>query len=119
MAELRFGRVSSIDYKSGMISVYYPDRSGNVTDKLPMLSNGEINMPNIGAEVAVLHLTNDCSKGLVLGKIWNERNKPLIASAGVFYKEFERDKAFVKYDTVSGKLTVKAPSIEIVKGDDV
>ena len=61
MAEknIRIGRVSSIDYGSGMISVTYPDLDDSVTDDLPVFSMGdEYKMPPVGAEVLVLHLSN-------------------------------------------------------------
>ncbi|WP_418443651.1 hypothetical protein [Blautia sp.] len=60
MAEknIRIGRVSSIDYGSGMISVTYPDLDDSVTDDLPVFSMGdEYKMPPVGAEVLVLHST--------------------------------------------------------------
>ena len=38
MAELRIGKVSSIDYDNGMIRVLYTDRDGAVTKSLPMLT---------------------------------------------------------------------------------
>ena len=43
MAEknIRIGRVSSIDYGSGMISVTYPDLDDSVTDDLPVFSMGD------------------------------------------------------------------------------
>lgn len=42
MAEknIRIGRVSSIDYGSGMISVTYPDLDDSVTDDLPVFQWG-------------------------------------------------------------------------------
>ena len=61
MAEknIRIGRVSSIDYGNGMISVTYPDLDDSVTDDLPVFSMGdEYKMPPVGAEVLVLHLSN-------------------------------------------------------------
>lgn len=117
MSELRFGKVSSIDYTAGMISVYYPDKSNCVTGKLPVLANGEYNMPAIGDEVAVLHMADDLSDGVVLGKVWNTRNNPKECASGIFYKELKDNKAFIKYDAKTGKLTVKAPIVEIVEDD--
>ena len=83
MAELRFGRVSSIDYQTGRVSVYYSDRSKCVTDFLPMISNGIYIMPKIGAKVAVIHLTHDLSEGVVLGTLWEGSNKPADGSPDI------------------------------------
>lgn len=61
MAErlIRIGKVSSIDYANGMISVTYPDMDGATTDNFPVFSlTDEYKMPGIGQEVLVLHLSN-------------------------------------------------------------
>jgi len=69
--QLRVGRVSSIDYQHGMVSVTYPDRGDNTTQLLPTLSNGRYWMPAIGDLVVVAHFAGDSSTGIVLGKISN------------------------------------------------
>lgn len=51
MAErlIRIGKVSSIDYANGMISVTYPDMDGATTDNFPVFSlTDEYKMPGIG-----------------------------------------------------------------------
>lgn len=95
MAEknIRIGRVSSIDYGSGMISVTYPDLDDSVTDDLPVFSMGdEYKMPPVGAEVLVLHLSNGCAAGVVMGRYWNEANKPSVSGKGVFRQGTRREK---------------------------
>ena len=43
---IRIGKVSSVDYGSGMIKVTYPDLDNSVTDDLPYLTfNDEYKMP--------------------------------------------------------------------------
>lgn len=69
--QLRVGRVSSIDYQHGMVSVTYPDRGDSTTQLLPTLSNGRYWMPAIGDLVVVAHFAGDSSTGIVLGKISN------------------------------------------------
>ena len=99
MAEknIRIGRVSSIDYGSGMISVTYPDLDDSVTDDLPVFSMGdEYKMPPVGAEVLVLHLSNGCAAGVVMGRYWNEANKPSVSGKGVFRKELGEKKGEAK-----------------------
>lgn len=110
MAEknIRIGRVSSIDYGSGMISVTYPDLDDSVTDDLPVFSMGdEYKMPPVGAEVLVLHLSNGCAAGVVMGRYWNEANKPSVSGKGVFRKELgeKKGEAYIQYK--GGNMTLK------------
>ena len=113
--DFRIGKVSSIDYSSGMISVYYPGVD-NVTNKLPMIANKQYNMPEIGDEVVVLHKTDNPSVGVVLGTVWNAQNKPLEASPQVFCLQLEKNKAYIKYNKETGILTIKAPIVKTEEG---
>ena len=57
--ENRIGTVSSVDAATGMVSVVYEDRDGEVTELLPYATfNDEYKLPQIGAKVVVLHLSN-------------------------------------------------------------
>lgn len=110
MAEknIRLGKVSSINYKKGMISVTYPDLDDSVTDDLPVFSlTDEYKMPPVGAEVFVLHLSNGCTAGVVMGRYWNEDNKPPISGKGVFRKELGESfgEAYIQYK--GGDITLK------------
>ena len=105
MAEknIRIGRVSSIDYENGMISVTYPDLDDSVTDDLPVFSMGdEYKMPPV-----VLHLSNGCAAGVVMGRYWNEANKPSVSGKGVFRKELgeKKGEAYIQYK--GGNMTLK------------
>lgn len=110
MAEkyVRIGKVSSIDYEKGMISVTYPDLDDSVTDVLPVFSmTDEYKMPSIGAEVLVMHLSNGCTAGVVMGKYWNEANRPPISGKNVFRKELggKFGEAYIQY--ANGNITLK------------
>ncbi len=110
MAEknIRLGKVSSVNYKKGMISVTYPDLDDSVTDDLPVFSlTDEYKMPPVGAEVLVLHLSNGCTAGVVMGRYWNEDNKPPISGKGVFRKELGESfgEAYIQYK--GGDITLK------------
>ena len=115
MAELRFGRVSSVDYETGRVSVYYSDKSKCVTDLLPMVSNGVYIMPKIGAKVAVIHLTHDLSEGVVLGTLWGGTNVPEDGSPDIVRMGLDGEDAFIKYDKADRILTVKAPTVRIIE----
>ena len=108
MAErlIRLGKVSSVDYANGMISVTYPDMDGATTDSFPMFSlTDEYKMPGIGQEVLVLHLSNGQSAGVVMGKYWNKGNTPP-ASGNVFRKELGQEfgEAYIQYS--NGNITL-------------
>lgn len=117
MAELRFGRVSSVDYETGRISVYYSDRSKCVTDLLPMVSNGLYIMPKIGAKVAVIHLTHDLSQGVVLGTIWEGLNVPMDGTPNTVHIGLDGEDAFIEYNKADKILKVKAPTVNIIQNE--
>ena len=84
---IRVGRVSSVDYVNGMVSVVYPDRDSMVTRKLPFFSHcGEYMMPDVDDEVIVCHLSDNSANGVVMGKFWDGDNTPPVNGAGKFYK---------------------------------
>ena len=74
-AEIRVGKVSSIDYPSGMIRVVYHDKDDDVTRLIPLFSS-EYAMPPVGALVAVVHLSNGAEAGVVLGRPWSAKLTP-------------------------------------------
>ena len=81
---IRIGKVSSVDYGSGMIKVVYPDLDNSVTDDLPYLTfNDEYKMPKVGASVLVVHLSNGAAAGIVCGTYWNDA--PLLSTGKHHY----------------------------------
>ncbi|MCI7097539.1 MAG: phage baseplate assembly protein V [Lachnospiraceae bacterium] len=109
---LRIGRVSAINYPHGMISVTYPDLDDAVTDYLPMLAVGdEYKMPGIGEEVLVIHMPNGYAGGIVLGKYWNEDNRPAKSGKDVYRKEFgqKQGEAYLEYS--NDRLLIHAKKI--------
>lgn len=81
---IRVGRISNVDYATGMASIYYEDKTAAVTAMLPMLSNGEFNLPGVGDLVLVSHLSNDTTQGVILGTFWNDKNTPDFPGPGFF-----------------------------------
>ena len=75
-SEVRFGNVSSIDYEAGKCEVTYPDRDDTVTEMVPFLSNGEYQTPEVDDLVLVLHPGESPEDAVVVGTVWNEKNKP-------------------------------------------
>ncbi len=110
--DLRIGKVSTVNYKTGMVSVIYEEESNAVTAKMPCLSfNGEYKMPKADDYVAVAYLSNGSSIGLILGSFWNETNKPQHSGKGVYFKELSPE-AYILFE--NNTLTIKAPNIKVV-----
>ena len=114
MAEklIRIGRVSSINYETGMIKILYPDLDDSVTDDLPYISlNGEYKMPSIGQNVLVLHLSNGTAAGVIMGPFWNEGDPPPEGGADLFRKDISKTpgESYVRYE--DGTLKIKAPTL--------
>lgn len=126
MSEFRIGYVSSIDYENGLCEVHYPDRDDTVTEKVPFISNREYSMPEVGDLVAVLHPGDSPEDAVVLGTIWNEKNKPVEGKKGTYRKEYsnKNGQAYRKFDAdakeltdkVKGKKILEAESLEIKVG---
>lgn len=96
MAEklIRIGKISKIDYETGMAEVTYPDMDNSVTALFPIVNlNEEYKMPEIGEEVLVLHLSNGAASGLILGPFWNEANKPAVNGKTSSGRNSQRAKA--------------------------
>ena len=76
--EGRIGFVSSFDRRSGMATIYYPDRSGEVTSRLPVFAPfGILQELKKGEAVFVLHLSNGGEAGIVLGGYSAEGDVPM------------------------------------------
>lgn len=111
---IRKGRVSSVNYDTGMMRVTYKDRDGEVTPEIPMLNNNmEYSMPAIGQDVLVAHLANGSSRGVVLGPIWNQENVPAEAGKDLYRKDFSSRKgvAYTEYDDKTGAYRIKAANL--------
>lgn len=107
---IRIGKVSTVDYEAGMVSVTYPEMDADTTNKFPVLAmSDEYKMPAVGQEVLVLHLPTGQAAGVVLGKMWNKTNKPRKAGEHVYSHEFgdEPGESYVEYDSADGDLKFK------------
>ena len=68
--DVRIGFVSSFDAGSGTASIYYPDRSGMVTQKMKIFAPfGCRQTLAKDDQVLVLHLSNGGEAGVIIGKI--------------------------------------------------
>ncbi len=113
-AENRIGTVSSTDAETGMVSVLYRDRDGEVTQMLPYATfNGEYKLPQVGDKVIVIHLSNGKEMAVVLGTYWN-KNHPA-RNPGAYHKELG-ERAYFNYHR--GVLTIAAEHIQLTATED-
>ncbi|MCI2105399.1 MAG: hypothetical protein LKK00_01580 [Intestinimonas sp.] len=116
--EIRLGKVSAVDYATGMVRVVYHEKDDSVTRMIPLLSS-EYAMPEVEDQVLVLHLSNGAEAGVVIGRPWSKKNKPPEGAAGLYRKDMARTpgEAMIRYKdgtftlkvnnaVVSGNLTV-------------
>lgn len=110
--EIRLGKVSAIDYATGMVRVVYHEKDDSVTRPVPLISD-EYQMPEIGDQVLVLHLSNGSEAGVVLGRPWSEKNKPPEGAAGLYRKDMASapGEAMIRYK--GGTMTIKAGSVVV------
>ena len=115
-SEIRIGKVSSVDYEKGMMRITYRDKDESVTVDFAMLNyNDEYRMPQVGQQVAVAHMSNGSSRGVILGEVWNKKNLPHEAGKDLYRKDLSRQKdaAYIRYDDESGEYLVKAANLHI------
>lgn len=110
--EIRIGKVSSVDYAAGLVRVVYHDKDDSVTAPMPMLAN-EYQMPKVGDQVVVLHLSNGAEAGVVLGRYWTNKNEPPGGKDGLYRKDLGKEpgEAMIRYE--AGTITISAPAVVI------
>ena len=115
-SEIRIGKVSSVDYETGMARVTYRDKDDSVTINLPTMNfNDEYRMPEPGQDVVVAHLSNGSSRAVLLGTVWNRKNVPTEGGREIYRKDLSREKnaAYVRYSDDTGEYLVKAANVHI------
>ena len=92
-SEIRIGKVSSVNYETGMARVTYRDKDESVTMELPMMNfHDEYRMPEPEQDVVVAHLSNGSSRAVLLGTVWNKKNIPRETGEQLYRKDFSRKK---------------------------
>ena len=103
---VRVGFISSVNQEAGTARIYYPDREAT-TAELPLFSGwGETAFPEPGEQVVVIHLSNDTSSGIVLGKFYDETAMP---QPGAEYTKWLGKKAYIKVQ--NGGVTIHADNL--------
>ena len=111
MVTLFYGKISSIDYKSGMADITLQERENQVIQGAPFLSM-VYEMPKPGEIVAVLfeELDGQIGKGVVLGRLFIDDNKPAESGTDIFYKQFTGGSG-IKYDPVTEALEIRVKKV--------
>ncbi|MDE7246393.1 MAG: phage baseplate assembly protein V [Lachnospiraceae bacterium] len=115
-SEIRIGKVSSVDYETGMARVTYRDKDDSVTIHLATMNfNDEYRMPEPGQDVVVAHLSNGSSRAVLLGTVWNRKNIPTEGGREIYRKDLSREKnaAYVRYSDKTGEYLIKAANVHI------
>ncbi len=115
-SEMRVGRVSSVNYESGMARVVYRDKDDTVTAEFPILTNNsEYRMPEVGQEVLVAHLSNGSSRGAIIGTLWNRKNVPYEGGKDLYRKELssKKDAAYVRYCDETGEYLIRVANLHL------
>ena len=99
-SEVRFGRVSNIDYPAGTCEVTYKDRDETVTKQVSFISNRQYIIPKVGDLLIVLHPGTQSEDAVVLGTIWNNVNTTAEGYEGLYRKDYdlEQGKCYRRYD---------------------
>ena len=102
-SEIRIGRVSSVNYETGMARVTYRDK------------DEKYRMPEIGQQVLVAHLSNGSSRGAIIGTVWNQKNIPKESGKGLYRKDLSayKDAAYIRYSDETGEYLVKAANLHL------
>lgn len=74
----------------------------------------EYNPPEIGDMVLAIFLSNDSTQGFVIGKPYNDLNRPKNGKKGIVRKDYDID-AFIEYDKATKTLFIEAQNI-VFKG---
>lgn len=115
-SEIRVGRISSINYETGMARTTYRDKDETVTAEFPIMTNNdEYRMPEVGQDVLVAHLSNGSSRGAILGTLWNKKYAPKESGKGLYRKDFSKKKnaAYARYDDATGEYLLKSANVHI------
>lgn len=99
---------------TGMVSVIYEDKDGEVTELLPYLTfNDEYKLPKLGEKVLVVHLSNGSEMGIVLGTYWNKHHAA--GNLGEYHKDLGEG-AYLTYK--ENTLFIAAKHIELIASAD-
>lgn len=118
---VRIGEVSSVNEKDCTVKVVFQEFDNNlVSYDLPVmvkqsLVNKDYYLPDVNEQVICIFLATGLESGFVLGSLYNEEDKPLIANANKRSITFS-DGAYIEYDREKHELNISAKTMNL-KGD--
>lgn len=113
MVVLFYGKVSSINYAAGTADIALQEKENQIIREVPFLAMC-YEMPSPGDVVAVLfeEIDGQIGKGVVLGKLFLDGNKPSETGPDIFYKQFT-DGTSVKYTPAKKEMEVNVKKIVV------
>ena len=117
---IRIGKISSVEYDTGMVRVVYHDQDDAVSRPIPLLSF-EYLMPEVDDQVLVLHLSNGTEAGIVIGRPWSGKRKPPESGEGLYRKDFANEfgKAYLRFAMQEDeKMTLHVKNL-VIEADSV
>ncbi|MGN0706572.1 MAG: hypothetical protein ACI4JC_01050 [Faecalibacterium sp.] len=117
---IRVGKISSVEYDTGMVRVVYHDQDDAVSRPIPLLSF-EYLMPEVDDQVLVLHLSNGTEAGIVIGRPWSGKRKPPESGEGLYRKDFSNEfgKAYLRFAMQDDeKMTLHVKNL-VIEADSV
>lgn len=113
MATLFYGSISTVNYEGGTADIALSDRENQIIQNVPFLA-AFYEMPASGDVVAVLFedIDGQIGKGIILGKMFLQDNRPKETGKGIFYKEFS-DGAAVKYTPKTEQLEIATKKVVV------
>lgn len=113
MVTLFYAKISSIEYALGTANIALQERENQVIEGVPFLAT-YYEMPKPGEVIVVLfeEINGQIGKGVILGKLFLDENKPTEYGKDIFYKQFA-DGAGVKYIPDRKELEVKVKKVVV------
>ncbi|WP_302364745.1 phage baseplate assembly protein V [Pyramidobacter piscolens] len=121
---IRVGEVSAIYPERGTARVYLPDLNV-VTDECPVIvpaavKSRDYRMPEVGETVIAAFLGNGVESGFILGCLYNEKDRALVADADVRHWTMEGAGA-IEFNRREGSVLIVDASGSVIKmsGGDI
>lgn len=108
---IRIGTVESVNYKEGTVRLVFEELDDSLSFDLPVIST-EYNMPSVGDQVVAIFLSKDSMDGFVIGKPFNDDNKPLNGKKNIIRKDYDKSN-YIEFDKNTETLTVNIKNIII------
>ncbi len=117
---VRFGTVSNYDAQRHMARIKFPDRDDIISGWLPVsvinsAGNHDEAHLDIDSHVLCLMQGNGTESGVVMGSIYDDKNKPLTGNPNVRCTEYE-DGTRIEYDRENHRMNINVKGDIVIEG---